>query len=99
MLLNKTTEEYEYRESTNIILGEKVYSIRRIGKLDIVFEQVANSYPETINSDSYLFSFLSKIGIDKSLLLEILKKNSHKFSIQELEKITQLDLMPKHKFR
>jgi hypothetical protein len=80
------------------VLGQNVLSIIRQDKNEKVFEKIVNQYPDHVENTSYLATFFNKyFKLDKWVILEIIKKNKGRYSIDELEKIIELDSKTKKK--
>jgi hypothetical protein len=89
---------YEYSDKSFVILGQKVLSVQRLDKTEKIFERLANQYPEKIENTSYLAAFFAKyFRLEKSQIIETLKKAQGRFPMNELEDVIDMDRKNRNK--
>ena len=84
--------QYEYSDNSTTVMGQKILKVIRQDKADKVFERIANQYSDQVEITSYLAAFFAKhFKLDKCHILDILKKNKGRYSMNELEDVLNLD--------
>lgn len=93
-----TSIDYEYTIQISEVLGTNVLNLRRSNKFDRIISQINEKYGDVIDGSSYLSFFLAKnVGWQKDESIVLLKKLSQRISIDEIEKIIELDHQKKGK--
>jgi hypothetical protein len=90
--------QYEYLDKSTAVMGQKILNIVRQDKTEKVFERIANQYSDKVEYTSYLATFFYKhFSLSKWHILEVLKKNKGRYSMNELEDVIDLDNKTKKK--
>jgi|GEM_PF-3106414 hypothetical protein len=88
--------QYEYSDRSYTLLGQRILNIQRQDKTEKIFEKVESQYPNTVEHSTYLAAFAEKyLHLEKSHLLDLLKKNKGRYPMDELEKVIDLDKQSK----
>jgi hypothetical protein len=84
--------QYDYSDRSTNVMGQNILSIVRKDKTEKVFDRIANQYPDNIKNTTYLAAFFAKyFSLNKSHIIDLLKKNKDHYPMDELEDVINLD--------
>src|SRR5215217_7217448 len=83
---------YEYQNNSYAFLGSTVAMYRRINKIDMIYEAVEKNYSNSIPVDSMLLHhLLSKYGITRGQLFELIRNNASSIDLDEIHQLIDFD--------
>jgi len=83
---------FDYVESYISVYDTEIITVERKNKFEILFDSIVKIYPAVISGRSFLLHYLiSKFGVERNLIIDVLKTNIKSIKFEEIEKIADLD--------
>lgn len=91
------TSMYDYFDKSYYVHNTKITTIERKNKAEKFIDIIDRFYSNKISSDSFLYHYLTSMGIDKKILIDLLKSNIANVNSETVAQLIELDQRVKNK--
>jgi hypothetical protein len=91
------TSMYDYLDKSYYVHNTKITTVERKNKAEKFIDIIDRFYSNKISSDSFLYHYLTSMGIDKKILIDLLKSNIANVNSEMVAQLIELDQRVKNK--